>query len=220
MASMMGGGSMNQSFDFGTWYLQQMMLQNLFNPVDQLNAANARLPAHLQFSDSTGDQEASRARANFRTYTANPQVESARVEALNATPFGGGNSFAAQRLASLESDLASREALVGEEARTGARDALSRERAAYMGTPYFDPTGAAQSGINTGALNYDEPSFMDRFKSPSTIGNLAQGGYNVLSNYFPQIGQSVRQNGLIGAAAQGVAKAPGAIKNLLLGQGF
>lgn len=198
--------------DFGKWYQQQLLLQQLNDPMQQIAAANARMPQELQMNDMTGVQEQQRAQADYMNMM-RPEIDKANVQALGDQPFGGGNTFAAARSGQIASDAASKAYLAGQDAKNQSIDRVSRARASYLGTPYQDMNNSAiQSKLADSAM-----------RQPSNLGgdimSMMRGAYSFAQPYMPGIMNNVKQNGLIPAAVGAISKVPGQVRNLIFGDG-
>lgn len=207
-----GGGGGQEQFDFWQWYQQQLMLQQLNNPMQQIAQANAAMPQELQLNDATGVQEQQRAQADYMNMM-RPEIDKANVQALGDQPFGGGNTFAAARSGQIASDAASKAYLAGQDAKNQSIDRVSRARASWLGTPYQDMNnGAVQSKLADASM-----------RQPSNLGgdimSMMRGAYSFAQPYMPGIMNNVKQNGLLPAIGGAVAKVPGQVRNLLFGDG-
>lgn len=173
---------------------QIFMQQNYQSPEQYLAQLESNLPSYLQVGPQLGQSERAAAQAKFVQDNA-PTVAESRAREQQ---FGGaGNTFATQRTAQLQAEVARQAADVGTEAEQSAINKTIALRNAYFGKPSSDYSAEDMALLKDNNARYT-PAMKAANAEPSKFSNyvgLARGVDNLFGNAFSntasRIGQSI-----------------------------
>lgn len=171
-------------------YRQMFQQQNYISPADYTAQLEASLPSYLQIGPQLGQSERAAAQSKF-VRDNQPTVAESRAREQQ---FGGaGNTFATQRTAQLEAEVARQAADVGTEAENSAVNKTIALRNAYFGQP-----GSNYSSEDTMMMKDNNARYTPAMKAagaePSKFSNyvnMARGVDNLFGNAFSNTAQRV-----------------------------